>query len=85
LDQIGQPNTPISGGEVVGEQAADVRKYLKAIALSFAFQMTPEAKNYAIFLTSDYAQFASTAAFPFRLITQIPPDAMTIVKEFVEK
>ncbi|MCC5609515.1 alpha/beta hydrolase [Nostoc sp. CHAB 5834] len=85
LDQIGQPNTPISGGEVVGEQAADVRKYLKAIALSFAFQMTPEAKNYAIFLTSDYAQFASTAAFPFRLITQIPPDAMAVVKEFVEK
>ncbi|MEH1944771.1 MAG: alpha/beta hydrolase [Nostoc sp.] len=85
LDQIGQPNTPISGGEVVGEQAADVRKYLKAIALAFAAQMTPEAKNYAIFLTSDYAQFASTAAFPFRLITQIPPDAMAVVKEFVEK
>ncbi|MEH2394719.1 MAG: alpha/beta hydrolase [Nostoc sp.] len=85
LDQIGQPNTPISGGEVVGEQAADVRKYVKALALAFAAQMTPEAKNYAIFLTSDYAQFASTAAFPFRLITQIPPDAMAVVKEFVEK
>ncbi|MEH2467139.1 alpha/beta hydrolase [Nostoc sp.] len=85
LDQIGQPNTPISGGEVVGEQAADIRKYVKAIALAFAAQMTPEAKNYAIFLTSDYAQFASTAAFPFRLITQIPPDAMAVVKEFVEK
>ncbi|MGF1939034.1 MAG: alpha/beta hydrolase [Nostoc sp. ChiQUE02] len=85
LDQIGQPNTPISGGEVVGEQAADVRKYVKAIALAFAAQMTPEAKNYAVFLTSDYAQFASTAAFPFRLITQIPPDAMAVVKEFVEK
>ncbi|MCW5315754.1 alpha/beta hydrolase [Nostoc sp. KVJ3] len=85
LDQIGQPNTPISGGEVVGEQAADVRKYVKAITLAFAAQMTPEAKNYAIFLTSDYAQFASTAAFPFRLIRQIPPDAMKVVKEFVEK
>ncbi|MEH1889769.1 MAG: alpha/beta hydrolase [Nostoc sp.] len=85
LDQIGQPNTPISGGEVVGEQAADVRKYVKAIALAFAAQMTPEAKNYAIFLTSDYAQFASTAAFPFRLITQIPPDAMAVVKKFVDK
>ncbi|MBN3958167.1 alpha/beta hydrolase [Nostoc sp. NMS8] len=85
LDQIGQPNTPISGGEVVGEQAADVRKYVKAIALAFAFQMTPEAKNYAVFLTSDYAQFASTAAFPFRLITEIPPDAMAVVKEFVDK
>ncbi len=85
LDQIGQPNTPISGGEVVGEQAADIRKYVKALTLAFAFQMTPEAKNYAIFLTPDYAQFASTAAFPFRLITQIPPDAMAVVKEFVEK
>ncbi|MHC5859331.1 alpha/beta hydrolase [Nostoc sp.] len=85
LDQIGQPNTPISGGEVVGEQAADVRKYVKAITLAFAAQMTPEAKNYAVFLTSDYAQFASTAAFPFRLITEIPPDAMAVVKEFVDK
>ncbi|MBD2560774.1 MULTISPECIES: alpha/beta hydrolase [Nostoc] len=85
LDQVGQPNTPISGGEVVGEEAAEVRKYVKAIALAFAAQMTPEAKNYAIFLTSDYAKFASTAAFPFRLITQIPPDAMAVVKEFVEK
>ncbi|MEH2192318.1 MAG: alpha/beta hydrolase [Nostoc sp.] len=85
LDQIGKPNTPISGGEVVGEQAADVRKYLKAITLAFAAQMTPEAKNYAIFLTSDYAQFASTTAFPFRLITQIPADAMTVVKEFIDK
>ncbi|MEH1813783.1 MAG: alpha/beta hydrolase [Nostoc sp.] len=85
LDQIGQPNTPISGGEVVGEKAADVRKYVKALTLAFAAQMTPEAKNYAIFLTPDYAQFASTAAFPFRLITQIPPEAMAVVKEFVEK
>ncbi|MBG1265408.1 alpha/beta hydrolase [Nostoc sp. WHI] len=85
LDQIGKPNTPISGGEVVGEKAADVRKYVKAITLAFAFQMTPEAKNYAIFLTSYYAQFASTAAFPFRLITQIPPGTVPVVKEFVEK
>ncbi|ACC82513.1 alpha/beta hydrolase [Nostoc punctiforme] len=85
MDQIGQPNTPISGGEVVGEQAADIRKYLKAITLAFAAQMTPEAKNYAIFLTSDYAQFASTKAFPFRLITQIPSNAMPVVKEFGDK
>jgi predicted dienelactone hydrolase len=85
LDQIGQPNTPISGGEVVGEQAADVRKYVKAITLAFAAQMTPEAKNYAIFLTSDYAHFASTGAFSFHLIRQIPPDAMAVVKEFVKK
>ncbi|MBC1222260.1 alpha/beta hydrolase [Nostoc sp. UCD121] len=85
MDQIGQPNTPISGGEVVGEQAADIRKYLKAITLAFAAQMTPQAKNYAVFLTPDYAQFASTKAFPFRLITQIPSDAMAVVKEFADK
>ncbi|MBD2519393.1 alpha/beta hydrolase [Nostoc sp. FACHB-973] len=85
MDQIGKPNTPISGGEVVGEQAADVRKLVKALALSFAAQLTPEAKNYAVFLTSDYANFTSTPAFPFRLITQIPPNAMAVVKKFVEK
>ncbi len=83
LDQIGQPNTPFSGSEIVGEQASDVRKFVKAITLAFAAQMTPEAKNYAIFLTPDYAQFASTAAFPFRIITQIPPDAIAVMKEFV--
>ncbi|MBD2409687.1 dienelactone hydrolase [Nostoc calcicola FACHB-389] len=85
MDQIGKPNTPISGGEVVGEQAADVRKLVKALALSFAAQLTPEAKNYAVFLTSDYANYTSTKAFPFRLITQIPPNAMAVVKEYIEK
>ncbi|MFN6539757.1 MAG: alpha/beta hydrolase [Nostoc sp. EkiNYC01] len=85
MDQIGKPNTPISGGEVVGEQAADVRKLVKALALSFAAQLTPEAKNYAVFLTSDYANYTSTRAFPFRLITQIPPNAMAVVKEYIEK
>jgi len=85
LDQIGQANTPFSGGEVVGEQAAEVRKFVKAITLAFAAQMTPEAKNYAIFLTPDYAQFASTATFPYRIITQIPPEAIAVVKEFVGK
>ncbi|WP_392534872.1 alpha/beta hydrolase [Nostoc sp. C117] len=85
MDQIGQPNTPISGGEVVGEKAADVRKLVKALTLAFAAQLTPEAKNYTVFLTSDYAQFSSTRSFPFRLITQIPPEAMPLVKEFVEK
>ncbi|MFN6562382.1 MAG: alpha/beta hydrolase [Nostoc sp. ChiSLP01] len=82
-DQIGQPNTPISGGEVVNEKAADVRKLVKALTLAFAAQLTPEAKNYAVFLTSDYVNSTSTPAFPFRLVTEIPPNAMAIVKEFV--
>jgi predicted dienelactone hydrolase len=85
MDQQGKLNTPLSGGEVVGEQAVDIRKYLKAIALSFAAQMTPEAEKYAIFLTPDYAQFASTQAFPIRLVTEIPPQAMLVVKEFTGK
>ncbi|MBW4563617.1 MAG: alpha/beta hydrolase [Mojavia pulchra JT2-VF2] len=85
LDQQGKPNTPLSGGEVVGEQAADIRKYLKAIALAFAAQLTPESEKYAIFLTSDYAQFASTAAFPIRLVTEIPPQAMAVVKQFIKQ
>jgi predicted dienelactone hydrolase len=85
MDQEKKANTPLFGGEVVGEEAADIRKYLKAIALSFAAQMTPQAEQYAVFLTPDYAQFASTQAFPIRLVTEIPPQGMAIVKEFMGK
>ncbi len=79
MDQQGKIDTPISGGEVVGEDAVDVRKYVKGITLAFAAQLTPEAKSYQVFLTPDYAQYASTTAFPIRLVTQIPPDAMNII------
>ncbi|UKO99755.1 alpha/beta hydrolase [Nostoc sp. UHCC 0870] len=72
LDQADQPNTPLSGGEIVGEQAADVRKFVQAIALAMAAQLTPEAEKYAIFLTPDYAQAASTKVFPFRIVRDIP-------------
>ncbi len=85
LDQAGQPSTPFAGGEAVGDKAIDVRKYVKAITLAFAAQQTPEAKKYAVFLTPDYAQFASTKSFPIRLVTEIPPQAQALVKEFVEK
>lgn len=85
LDQAGQPNTPFSGGEIVGDKAVDVRKYVKALTLAFAAQQTPEAQKYAVFLTPDYAQFASTQAFPFRLVTEIPSQAQALVKQFVEK
>lgn len=80
LDQAGQPNTPFSGGEVVGEQATDVRKFVKAITLAMAAQLTTEAEKYAIFLTSDYAQVASTNKFPFRLVREIPPDVLRMEK-----
>ncbi|WP_414563444.1 MULTISPECIES: alpha/beta hydrolase [unclassified Anabaena] len=81
MDQVGRPNTPFSGGEVVGEQAADVRKFVKAISLAMAAQLTSEAEKYAVFLTSDYAQIASTPAFPLRLVMEIPPDALSMLKE----
>lgn len=82
LDQKEKLSTPFGGGEVVGDQATDVRKLVNAIALAFAAQMTPEASKYAVFLTPDYAQFASTQAFPFRLVTEIPPDAIGLINEF---
>lgn len=81
LDQVGQPNTPFSGGEIVDEQAVDVRQFVKAITLAMAAQLTPEADQYAVFLTSDYAQLVSTPTFPFRLVTEIPPSAISMVKE----
>ncbi|BCL34692.1 alpha/beta hydrolase [Nostoc sp. MS1] len=81
LDQVNQPNTPLTGGEVVGEQATDVRRFIKAIALAMAAQLTPEAQKYAIFLTPDYAQLASTKTFPFRIVTEIPPGTVPIGKQ----
>jgi predicted dienelactone hydrolase len=85
LDQAEQPNTPFSGGEVVGDEAADVRKFVKTIVLAMAAQLTPEAKQYSVFLTPNYAQAASTKAFPFRLVTEIPPDALKVLKDYVDK
>jgi predicted dienelactone hydrolase len=85
LDQAGRPNTPFSGGEVVGEPAADVRKFVKTIVLAMAAQLTPEAKQYTVFLTPIYAQAASTEAFPFRLVTEIPPDALKVLKDYIDK
>jgi predicted dienelactone hydrolase len=84
LDQRGKIDTPISGGEIVGDQAIDVRNYTKSIVLASAAQLTPQAKEYEVFLTSDYAQFTSTAAFPIRFITQIPTEAMAIARELIK-
>lgn len=84
MDQVGKPNTPITGGEVVGDQAVSIRNFIKAISVAMAAQLTPEADKYAVFLTPDYAQYASTAAFPVRLLTQIPPEAQAIVQNFYQ-
>ncbi len=70
--QEGKP--PILNKEVTGEQAKDVRKFLKGITLAMAAQLTPEASQYAPFLTSDYAQISSTRLFPFRTVRELSPE-----------
>jgi len=81
VDQTGKPNTPLSGGEVIGEQATNIREFVKAIVLAFAAQLTPEADKYKVFLTQDYAQLASTNEFPFHLVTEIPDHVATVIEE----
>ncbi|MEW5855879.1 MAG: dienelactone hydrolase, partial [Cyanobacteriota bacterium] len=83
-DQARQPNTLYTGGEIVGEQAVAIRSYMKAIALAMAAQLTDDAAKYAIFLTPEYAQLASTDAFPIRLVTEIPPQAQAVVDDFLQ-
>ncbi len=84
IDQASQPNTLYTGGEVVGDRAVEVRNYVKAIALAMASQLTDDAAKYSIFLTPEYAQLTSTARFPIRLVTEIPPQAQTVLKDFVQ-
>ncbi|MEM6754947.1 MAG: alpha/beta hydrolase [Cyanobacteria bacterium P01_C01_bin.38] len=85
VSQKGKPLTPLTGGEVIGEKAADIRKFVKAIVLAFAAQLTPEADKYKVFLTADYAQIASTEEFPFRLVTEIPPDAAKVIDTVISE
>jgi len=72
--QTEKPNTPILNKEVTGEQAKDVRKFLKGITLAMAAQLTPEASQYAPFLTANYAQISSTRLFPFRTVRELSPE-----------
>jgi predicted dienelactone hydrolase len=72
--QQGKPGKPILNKEVTGEQAKDVRKFLKGITLAMAAQLTPEASQYAPFLTSDYAQISSTRLFPLRIVRELSPE-----------
>lgn len=80
-DQAGQPETPYSGGEVVGFAAYDVRNYLKAIALAMVAQLTDEADNSAIFLTPEYAESVSTKRFEFRLVRELPPEVQAEIEK----
>ena len=70
--QEGKP--PILNKEVTGKQAQDVRKFLKGITLAMAAQLTPQASQYAPFLTSDYAQISSTRLFPLRIVRELSPE-----------
>jgi predicted dienelactone hydrolase len=72
-DQAGQPDTLYSGGEVVDEQAWEVRNYIKAITLAMAAQLTDDRDRYAVFLTPEYAEYASTERLPMRLVRELPP------------
>ncbi|AFZ57732.1 alpha/beta hydrolase [Anabaena cylindrica FACHB-243] len=74
------PNTPFSSREIKGEQATDVRKFVKIVTLAMAAQLTPEASKYAAFLTPEYAQISSTNLFPFSIVRQIPMEAMGLMK-----
>ncbi len=85
VSQKGKPNTPLSGGEVIGEKATDIRKFVQTIILAFAAQMTPEADKYKVFLTADYAQIASTEEFPFRLVTEITDDAAKAIETVISE
>ncbi|HEY9893677.1 MAG TPA: alpha/beta hydrolase [Candidatus Sericytochromatia bacterium] len=83
MDQARQPDTLYTGGEVVGEQAVEIRNYVKAIALSMASQLTEDAAQYNIFLTPEYAQLSSTERLPIRLVKKIPAEAEAIIQDFV--
>ncbi|MEG4504696.1 alpha/beta hydrolase [Microcoleus sp. F6_B4] len=84
LDQVRRPNTVISGDEVVGDRAASIRNYIKAVSLAAAAQLTAEADKYAVFLTPEYAQFASTPAIPVRMVTEISPENNAVVQTFIQ-
>lgn len=84
MDQAGQPDTLYTGGEVVGDQAVEVRSYVKAIVLAMASQLTDDADKYKIFLTPEYAQLSSTERLPIRLVTKIPPEAEAIIQDYLK-
>ncbi|MBI4780399.1 MAG: alpha/beta hydrolase [Oscillatoriophycideae cyanobacterium NC_groundwater_1537_Pr4_S-0.65um_50_18] len=56
------------------QQTEALRELLKAISLAFIEQMTPQAKRYAPFLTSGYAQSFSTPDLKLRLNANLPPN-----------
>jgi predicted dienelactone hydrolase len=78
--QEGTSDKPVFNKEVTGEKTKDVRKFLKGITLAMAAQLTPQASQYAPFLTSDYAQISSTRLFPLRTVRELPPEMIEMLK-----
>lgn len=70
--------------EVVGEKAADIRKYVKAMTLAFVSQNDSTAREYKVFLTPKYAKNVSTKSFPIRLVTEIPTDVMASINQILD-
>lgn len=56
------------------EDTASLRLLLQGVTLAFVEQLTPNAKQYAPFLTPAYAQSYSTPALKLRLNSQLPPN-----------
>ncbi len=57
-----------------GQDVAPLRRLLQGVSLAFIEQTTSDAKAYAPFLTSAYAQSLSTSNLPLRLNDQLPAD-----------
>lgn len=64
-----------------GTEVQPLRQLLSGVSLAFIKQLTPEAKTYAPFLTSAYAQSLSTANLGLRLNTQLPASIASWVEE----
>ncbi|MCY7320646.1 MAG: dienelactone hydrolase, partial [Phormidesmis sp. CAN_BIN36] len=58
--------------ELRGQEVAPLRQLLQGVSLAFIKQTSPEAKTYAPFLTSAYAQSLSTPSLPLRLNRELP-------------
>lgn len=68
--------------EVIGDAAAPLQEVLKGVTLAFIQQLTPEAANYAPFLTSTYIQSHSTSSLSFRFHTSLPLATATFLEMF---
>lgn len=64
-----------------GAEVQPLRQLTSGVSLAFIQQLTPQAKIYAPFLTSAYAQSLSTRELALRLNTQLPANITSLVEE----